>query len=207
MSFNAAVGSTMKKLFLTGIAALFLATGAAQTAEIKVFEAQKPETGEWGRFVIIRGEINKGNADAFSLKALPGFPKQKVFVGLESNGGEAMEALNIGMIIHKRGFNTLVLDNQICASACALIWLAGRTRYAAPKAAIGFHAIYFGDGNISSGGNALVGVYLRELGLSLKAIRYLTQAPPDGMEWLSAKSAYEYGIKMQVPPGEGEKYE
>ena len=151
-----------------------------------------------------RGEIKQGNADAFNLKAVPEFPKQKVFVGLESDGGAAMEALNIGTTIRKRGFDTLVL--KTCASACALIWLAGHTRWAGPKAAIGFHAIYYGEGNISSGGNALVGAYLRDLGLSLKAIRYLTQAPPDGMEWLSIESAYKHDIKVQVFK-EPEKYE
>jgi hypothetical protein len=103
-------------------------------------------------------------------------------------------------------FDTLVLDNRTCASACALIWLAGHYRWAAPKAAIGFHAIYYGDGNVSSGGNALVGAYLRDLGLSLKAIRYLTQAPPNGMEWLSIESAYKHDIKLQVFK-EPEQYE
>jgi hypothetical protein len=194
----------MKKTLLVSIAALFLATGTAQTAEITMFEAQKPETREWGRFIIVRGVINEGDADAFSSKALPGFPKQRVFVGLESDGGAAMEALNIGTTIRKRGFDTLVL--KTCASACALIWLAGHTRWAGPKAAIGFHAIYYGEGNISSGGNALVGAYLRDLGLSLKAIRYLTQAPPDGMEWLSIESAYKHDIKVQGFK-EPEKYE
>jgi hypothetical protein len=79
-----------------------------------------------------------------------------------------MEALNIGSAIRRMGFDTLVLSNKTCASACALIWLAGHYRWAGPKAAIGFHAIYYGDGNISSGGNALVGAYLRDLGLSLR---------------------------------------
>jgi hypothetical protein len=200
----------MKKLLLSGIAALFLATGTAHAvaAEFKMFEAQKTESGKPAHFIIIKGPINKGDANAFRPEAFSDIRLHKqVFVGLESDGGAVMDALNIGTAIHKMGWDTIVLSNKICASACALIWLAGHTRWAGPKAAIGFHAIYYGDGNISSGGNALVGAYLRDLGLSLKAIRYLTQAPPDGMEWLSAESAYKHDIKMQVTKEEPERYE
>jgi hypothetical protein len=198
----------MKKTLLTSVAALLLATGTdAVAAEFTMFEAQKVESGKPAHFIIIKGLINKGDADAFRPEAFSDIRLHKqVFVGLESDGGTVMDALNIGTAIRKMGWDTIVLSNKICASACALIWLAGHTRWVGPKAAIGFHAIYYGDGNVSSGGNALVGAYLRDLGLSLKAIRYLTQAPPDGMEWLSAESAYKHDIKIQVTK-ESERYE
>jgi len=203
----------MKKALLTGIAVLLLATGTAQAnaAEIAMFEG-KSEGAVSGKinpahYIRIKGEINKGDADAFRPEAFSEIRLHKqVFVVLESNGGAAMEALNIGTAIRKMDFDTLVFSNKTCASACALIWLAGHYRWAGPKAAIGFHAIYYGEGNISSGGNALVGAYLRDLGLSLKAIRYLTQAPPDGMEWLSIESAHKHDIKVQVFK-EPERYE
>jgi hypothetical protein len=203
----------MKKTLLTGIAVLFLATGMAHAvaAEIIISGGKSEEVGSGKilptHFIQVKGEINKGDADAFRPEAFSKIQLHKhVFVVLESNGGVAMEALNIGTAIRKMDFDTVVFDNKTCASACALIWLAGHYRWAGPKASIGFHAIYYGEGNVSSGGNALVGAYLRELGLSLKAIRYLTQAPPDGMEWLSIESAYKYDIKLQVYK-EPEKYE
>jgi hypothetical protein len=131
---------------------------------------------------------------------------KRVYVSLDSPGGEVVEALNIGTIIRKMNFDTIVRGGKTCASACGLIWLAGRERWVSEEAFIGFHAVYYGEGNVSSAGNALVGAYLRDLGLSLKTINYLTQPAPESMEWLSGKTLDSVGIKAQIykaPKGGG----
>src|SRR5262249_48354690 len=81
----------MKKTILTGIAALFLATWTgAVAAEIKVFEAQKTETGEWGRFVIIRGEerSNKEMQMPLILKQSQNFPNKRFLLALRAKGAQ-----------------------------------------------------------------------------------------------------------------------
>jgi hypothetical protein len=45
-------------------------------------------------------------------------------VVLNSPGGEILAALKIGREIKKRGFYSNVGSNDMCVSACAMIWLA-----------------------------------------------------------------------------------
>ena len=71
----------------------------------------------------------------------------------------------------------------------------------AEGAKIGFHAAYIRKNGalLESGtGNALVGAYLDQLGLPESAIAYVTNAPPEGMEWLDASTARTVGIDFQV---------
>src|SRR5262249_4478207 len=65
-------------------------------------------------------------------------------------------------------------------------------------ASIGFHAA----GDITSGAsgsaNAFIGAYLRDLGMSLATIVYVTSAPPSSVNWLTPAKANELGIKMMA---------
>src|SRR5262249_7388145 len=129
-------------------------------------------------------------------------------VFLNSDGGSLVDGLEIGREIKKLGFTTLVLDNWRCASACASIWLAGSRRFYEDKAKIGFHAPFFTpDIKLkkakaaapvqSTGASAVVGAYYAELGLSDKAIYWLTTAKPDDMLWLNVKFAKDLGIEIE----------
>ena len=65
---------------------------------------------------------------------------------------------------------------------------------------VGFHAVYVkaeGQAAVSSAGNALVGAYLSQLNLPNSAIVYITDAPPDGMQWRNFVDARQYGIDVQ----------
>ena len=91
------------------------------------------------------------------------------------------------------GFSTVVSDQAVCTSACALIWLAGKERFMAPTSRIGFHASSTVENpgvEVSSNGNALVGAYLFEIGLKEpETITYLTKASPQSMTWLTMSDA------------------
>ena len=77
----------------------------------------------------------------------------------------------------------------------------------APGAKIGFHAAYVREGNalIEKGvANALIGAYLNTLKLPDEAIKYITMAAPDDIEWLSVKAAMHMGINLTVAGENGE---
>ena len=64
-------------------------------------------------------------------------------------------------------------------------------------ASVGFHAAYIlkSYGPIeSSSGNAILGAYLNQLGLSEDAILYITQAAPTSIQWMNMDDAGKYGI-------------
>jgi hypothetical protein len=50
-------------------------------------------------------------------------------------------------------------------------------------------------------GNALVGAYLNQLGLSQSAVAYITISSPDNMSWLTADDAKQVGIEFELLPG------
>lgn len=47
-------------------------------------------------------------------------------------------------------------------------------------------------------GNALVGAYLNDLGLSPNAIRYITTPGPNDVQWLSIRDAIMIGINVET---------
>jgi hypothetical protein len=70
---------------------------------------------------------------------------KKAVVYLDSMGGNMMASVRMGLKINSLGFGTYVAENTRCASGCAMMWLAGKPRYAAPTAKIGFHQPYLQD--------------------------------------------------------------
>ncbi|UDL90192.1 hypothetical protein LGH82_01995 [Mesorhizobium sp. PAMC28654] len=123
----------------------------------------------------------------------------QAIVLLDSEGGSVLPALEIGRAIRLKGFATAVASETLCASACALTWLAGSPRLAGEQAKLGFHASYIVNNGVASEtgvGNALIGAYLNQIGLSQNAIVFVTSAPPEGMAWLSWDKARELGLQV-----------
>ena len=132
-----------------------------------------------------------------------GYPRKQVIVTLVSYGGSINPALQIGDLIRKRGLSTFVPGDRTCASACALIWLAGVPRTVGDTPEIGFHAIYDPTTRQPTGaGNAVAGAYLRDLGVGYKAIAFMTRKGPTSVEWLTPDLTKELGVawaKLQPP--------
>jgi hypothetical protein len=64
---------------------------------------------------------------------------------------------------------------------------------------IGFHAAYNGKTmQVSGPGNALIGAYLKELGLSDSAIIYITQRDPSEIQWLTVEDTGKFGLYWEV---------
>jgi hypothetical protein len=115
---------------------------------------------------------------------------------LRSDGGKLAPALRIGEMVKAKGYTTVVKD--VCASSCALIWLAGSKRFMTPTAHIGLNQAHNTTGQADGAGNAILGSYLTRLGFSYPAIVYATQAGPDGVKWLTADDAKRVGIQVIV---------
>jgi hypothetical protein len=118
-----------------------------------------------------------------------------------SPGGATIAALQMGQNIRLHRFATFVAPGSFCASACALAWLAGMPRVMQENSRIGFHAAFTeknGEKRESGLGNALVGAYLSNLGLSYDAIYYLEKAAPDDITWLTFADANRLGIEVKL---------
>jgi uncharacterized protein len=169
----------------------------ALSATIRVHEPD----GEGRVFVDVVGPINEEDFKTFKEKTdqiYPigaGHPNKQVIVTLISYGGSAKAGLQISDWIRKRGMSTFVPGDRTCTSACALIWLAGRPRMVGDNPYIGFHAIFNPKTRQETGtGNAVVGAYLRDLGLGYDAIAFMTRAGPTSVEWLTPDRAKEFRV-------------
>lgn len=148
--------------------------------------------------IFIDGDIASGDVERFRQISLR-YPK--ALVVLDSDGGLLHPAIEMGKIIKIMGYTTLVDVDGVCASACALIWLAGDRRIQFTGGGIGFHAAYVNESGrpIESGvANALVGNYLTLLGASAKTVVFATTAPPDRLLWLSAANKDMAGIDFET---------
>ncbi len=144
----------------------------------------------------ITGTIEPGDGQKFANIALTA---GDAIVVLSSDGGTLSDSLDIGRAIRIKKFATYIPDHSSCVSGCALIWLAGTSRYMSSSAKVGFHAAYSRtSGEITSSGNAVVGSYLNSLGLTDNAIYFLTAAAPTGMLWLTPAQAEKLGINVVI---------
>lgn len=171
---------------------LMLSPSLALAAEIT-----SEENPDGAMTIRIEGEIKPGDDKKFRRLSLR-YPN--AMVQLESDGGALIPALEIGRTIRIAGYDTIVTAETTCASACALVWLAGKKRYLSGK--VGFHAAYrTNDGRIEESGtaNALIGNYMTLLGLPAKAIVFATAAPPDKVLWLMPDSRELTGIDFELP--------
>jgi TPR repeat protein len=149
------------------------------------------------QYIALEGKFEAGDDRKFVDKILA---IERAVIVLDSPGGMADPALAIGRAIRLKGFDTVVRDGSACTSACALVWLAGSSRYMGQTAKLGFHAVFtMEDGRPQEKGaaNAVVGAYLAMLGLPTRAIRYVTTAPPHSLSWLSFEEAKNLGIALE----------
>jgi hypothetical protein len=146
--------------------------------------------------VLVVGNLLPGDDIAFRTQV---GRLTKAVVAFNSDGGNLLAGIAIGKTIRLKSFATVVLDGQRCASACATAWLGGSPRFMASGAHVGFHAAYIkqaGRANETGVGNALLGSYLTQIGLSESAVIYITQAAPTEMTWLTLRDAEQIGIEV-----------
>jgi hypothetical protein len=168
--------------------------GRAANIEIRPLGTALPQ------LIVVYGELVQADAERFqTIAALA----PKAVVAFAGPGGSIVAGTGIGEIIRLKNFDTVVLDGDQCASACALAWLGGARRYLAEGAKIGFHAAHDArSGDVSGIGNALVGAYLNKIGLPTQAIVYITAAAPNAMLWLNLSDAQAYGIDVELLPAQ-----
>lgn len=185
----------MRRVILLLLLALGICHQAAAAKITKLVQDGK-------NFIFVEGTFLASDIADFKKLAVEFDTAVVVF---NSTGGAALVGTEIGRIISLRGYSTAVGPNAVCASSCALAWLAGQERYVWKGARVGFHAIYVtpnGTPTVSSDGNALVGAYLRQLGFPDRTIVYITQTSPTSIQWLTPEDAKQYGIAFSyiAPP-------
>jgi len=120
----------MKKKMRALMSALFLSFITITITDAYAADISKV-AGKSGEidFILLKGEIQRGDDKLFKNIA---FNTENAIVILDCPGGLVMPALEIGKAIRLKGYATAVTDTS-CTSACAIIWLAGETRFLSKK--------------------------------------------------------------------------
>ena len=133
---------TIAQLILLGVQLIF--TGAPQVIEgWQIAFQNDPSTPDYSVRVMRNGtemEISGGFKNGLTdevKKQLRAYPRVKV-LHLNSMGGRIGEAQKLAALITERGL--IAYTSGTCASACSLAFAAGRERWLADRARLGYHS-------------------------------------------------------------------
>jgi hypothetical protein len=182
-----AVALVVIGLMLTGIAS----DGFAGSAPgLSIWTPLVPTERE--RVVALGGPIERGELRIF-LEVVNS--AQPDIIILDSPGGNLGEALDIAKEIQERGLNTFIYGKGHCASACALLFLAGSTKYARPGAMIGLHSGSLFDGTPDQQATMLMALFFIRIGAPAHIVDRIFDTPPSEMYWLTEADKEALGIE------------
>lgn len=145
-----------------------------------------------GREVTLSGVIALGTADKF--EAMVAKAPNLQTINLESPGGRIWEAQRIAAYAKRRGLETHVERN--CESACTFILLAGKERWIAPKARVGFHQPSFAGmtGEQQEVSTSLTGQDYIKAGIASDFVDQINATPPESMWYPSHAQMIDAGV-------------
>ncbi len=174
--------------------ACLIAAVPAYGGEIAALDGKTPA-------IVVRGRIELGDEKAF-FELVKTVPNARIV--LAGPGGNVVAALAIGQEIRARNLQTLVPAGAACASACALIWLAGTKRLLGEDARIGFHALAAprrnGAFSETHAFDPVLMHYLLELGYAGDATATIVNTHSVGIRWLDRIELNSNGFAAQSYP-------
>jgi membrane-bound ClpP family serine protease len=188
------------KVVAAACAALFLlgtpnqsAADEARDAIYKIPRANRQAAPRADNSVLmVSGIIGPGAHRQFQAALWRANPK---LVVLDGPGGVLGEAILIAEEVRRRGLSTVVTNNRSCASACAIVFLSGRTKYMGAGANVGLHSASFADGRADPEATQLMAAYLSQLGVPDGTLRRMARTAPSDIRWLTQAEQKAIGVK------------
>ena len=165
----------------------------AQAAAIEAYGA-----GTEQDVVLLLGKITDG--DAVSLKRIVEATAQggrKPVVSLNSPGGLFLEGIRLAETVNRFGLTTYVEEGAHCASACFLVFVAGKEKFVSYNARIGVHSSKDDKGDVARAAAATkaMGLLLKSLQVSQPIIQKMITTPHEKIAWLSTPELESIGVK------------
>jgi Clp protease len=161
--------------------------------------------------LLLQGRIVPG--DSKRLRAAFEADKRVTLLVLNSPGGSVLEAQEMAKSIRAFGAPVLVPGNAVCASACFMLFAAGRNRLAEPGAMIGVHSASVSGGNETMDTLGVTTLMAREAaayGVPSGITGRMVTTRPGQMAWLTRAELESMGVRVierqgasggQVAPG------
>jgi hypothetical protein len=171
-----------------------LATGA-HSATLRAYSE-----GTTNEAVQLRGLIGPGDAsrlrDLVSAAAQAGRPVPSL--SLDSLGGTFGPSAELADVVKTFGLTTYVEDGAVCASACFLVFAAGKQKFATYGGRIGVHAAKdpAGDASRAAAGTEMLRRVLAVLGVPPSITKKMAETPNEKMVWLSVPELRSMGVTL-----------
>lgn len=118
-------------------------------------------------------------------------------IRFDSPGGHVQPAMQIAAIIRSRGLDTYV--PQFCASACTLAFLAGKSRFLAPTARLGFHQAH-APGMPPERFDPMLRAAYEKAGVPEGFIDHVLRTPPASIWFPTQPELHGAGLTTGIPP-------
>lgn len=199
-AFWARAAQVMAVIGVLQFGASFTNTGLPQFAELSriVFQNDPdiPDAtlriSDDARILVLSGGIKYGLASQVEtlLKAAPSITG----LLLSSPGGRVAEAEKVFDLVRNRGLDTFVSDE--CASACTLVFVAGRNRLVGLRGLLGFHGSYFPGMTAAElqAANAEWAQLYQSAGLTPEFLDRALQIPPEEMWYPTQAELRQAGV-------------
>ncbi|WP_293572731.1 hypothetical protein [Phaeobacter sp.] len=152
--------------------------------------------------VKLTGRIAPGDSDRFR-EFITQTPSEFKTAFLHSPGGSVRDALAIGQLIRERAYNTEILANDLCLSACPYILAAGVERRADGSSLVGVHQHFFNQNTMMPAFFAVetiqrsqgeVIAYLDGMGVDPRLMQHALVTPADEIYVLSPEQLIQYEL-------------
>lgn len=153
--------------------------------------------------ILISGNIKKGDFVAVQSLAKP---NTRLFVQLNSQGGEVDEAIRIGRLIREKEATVFVQEKNTCVSACVFILAGGVQRSVAGK--VGIHRPYLEIDMAKTDAEqkynyakieADIKSYLKEVNIPSSLYDQMLRISPDRVRYLNATELQDTGLGEDDP--------
>jgi hypothetical protein len=118
-------------------------------------------------------------------------------VRFDSPGGHVQPAMQIAAMIRSRGLDTYV--PRSCASACTLAFLAGKSRFLAPTARLGFHQAH-APGVPPEHFDPMMRAAYEKAGVPDGFIDHVLRTPPTAIWFPTQSELHAAGLTTGTPP-------
>jgi hypothetical protein len=151
-----------------------------------------------GTIIHIDGTINFGDEKKFA--AFTHYDPATTIVQLDSLGGSVVSAVEIGRMIWARGYTTVLMKQNVCSSACTLIWLSGRHSIIQRYTPLCFHEAFDNrTGQSNEDANSYIMAHLKTVGLTDRQASALVHAaPPSSARCATEWWASQLGFTPQI---------
>jgi hypothetical protein len=150
-----------------------------------------PLLTEKGMMVALKGDIVREDANTLENLIRSNAAQGHVIHGLQldSAGGNLLGGIRLARLIRGHGdLSTSIIYGATCASACFLVFAAGREKFVNSASLVGVHGVADKSGNVTEETEAAtraMAYFCKELGVPAQITDRLIATPPGDIVWLS----------------------